>query len=60
MMIFEKNVLHKKQIGFNILFLAKFLDDSAWFCVEKLKKHVFETNKFKDQSKIQKEIWKHT
>ena len=28
-------------------FLMKFLDDSAWFCMEKLKKNSFETNKSK-------------
>ena len=27
---------------FTIDFFTKFLDDSAWFCVEKLKKHGFE------------------
>ena len=32
----------------------KFLDDSAWFCMEKLKKHGFETNKFEDWPKIKK------
>ena len=34
--------------GFKIDFLTKFLDDSAWFCVEKLKKHGFETKKLKN------------
>ena len=29
--------------GFKIGFLTKFLDDSAWFLLEKLKKHVFST-----------------
>ena len=29
--------------GFKIKFLTKFLDDSAWFCVEKLRKHGLET-----------------
>ena len=28
-------------------FLTKFLDDSAWFCVEKLKKHGFGTKNLK-------------
>ena len=32
----------------------KLLDDSAWFCVEKLKKHIVETNKFKICHEIQK------
>ena len=27
--------------GFKTEFLTKFLDDSAWFCLEKLKNHVF-------------------
>ena len=27
--------------GFKIRFLVKFLDDSAWFCVEESKKHSF-------------------
>ena len=27
-------------------FLMKFIDDSAWLCLEKLKKRGFETNKF--------------
>ena len=44
--IFEKNVL-RKQIDFKIELLTKFLDDSAWLCVEKLKKHSFETTKLK-------------
>ena len=35
-----------KKKGFKIEFL-KFLDGSAWFCVEKLKKHVFDTKKTK-------------
>ena len=33
----------------------KFLDDSAWFCMEKLKKHSFETNKNQQIDKIIKE-----
>ena len=32
-----------KRIGFEIEFLTKFLDDSAWFFVEKLKKQVCST-----------------
>ena len=32
----------------------KILDDSAWLCMEKLKKHSFETNKFKDLPKREK------
>ena len=31
--------------GVKIEFLMKFLNDSAWFCVEKLKKHGFDTKK---------------
>ena len=31
--------------GFKNEFLTKFLNDSAWFCVEKLKKQGFETQK---------------
>ena len=27
--------------GFKTVFLIKFLDDSAWFCFEELRKHVF-------------------
>ena len=30
----------------------KCLDDSAWLCMEKLKKHSFETNKPKNLPKI--------
>ena len=37
-------------IGSQIEFLTKFLDDAAWFCVEKLEKHGFETKKFKRSS----------
>ena len=33
-------------------FLTKFLNDSAWFCVEKLKKHGFETKKLQIRSQI--------
>ena len=40
--------------GFKIDFLTKFLDDSAWFRVEKLKKHGFETKKLKILSLIRK------
>ena len=43
---FEKHMLRLK-IGFIIEFLTKCLDDSAWFCVEKLKKHFFETDELK-------------
>ena len=31
------------RFGFKIRFLTKFLDDSAWFLLEKLKKHVIFT-----------------
>ena len=35
-MIFEENVLQEKT-RFEVQFLIKCLDDSAWLCVEKLK-----------------------
>ena len=38
--------------------LMKFLDDSAWFCMEKLKKHNFETKKLKHHPKIIKILQK--
>ena len=31
--------------------MTKFLDDSAWLCAEKLKKHGFETQKLKNKIK---------
>ena len=34
-------------------FLTKFLDYSAWLCMEKLKKHSFETKKPRTLLKIQ-------
>ena len=34
--------------------LRKIIDDSAWFCVEKLKKHGFETPKLSNPSENQK------
>ena len=37
---FSENV-ERKKLGFKTEFLMKFLDDSAWFCVEKLRKHIF-------------------
>ena len=43
---------YAKNIGFKIEFLTKFLNDSAWLCVEKLKKHVSYTNKPKKYPKI--------
>ena len=43
----EKHVLRKK-VDFKIEFLTKFLDDSVWLCVEKFKKHSFETKQFKE------------
>ena len=46
MTIFDKQVLGKT-IGFKIEFLTTNLNDSAWFCIEKLKKHSFETKKRK-------------
>ena len=42
-MIFKKSQLLKKRGDTKADFLIKFLDDSAWFCMEKLKKHSFET-----------------
>ena len=33
--------------GFKIGFLIKFLNDSAWFCLEKLKQHIFSMKNFK-------------
>ena len=39
------------QIGF----LMKFLDDSAWLCMEKLKKHVSETKKLKQWQEIKEQ-----
>ena len=33
----------RKKIGFKIIYSTTFLNDSAWFCVEKLKKHDYET-----------------
>ena len=51
------------RFGFKIRFLTKFLDDSAWFLLEKLKKHVILTKnpniwstKFKNTPKISKNI----
>ena len=35
--------LNFAHFGFKTQCLTKFLDDSAWFCVEKLEKHGFET-----------------
>ena len=51
MMICVKNEL-LKQIGHQKTeLLMKFLNDSAWLCMEKLKKHSFETNKPKQLQK---------
>ena len=50
-MIFKKNELLEKNRWSKIDFLIKFPDDSAWFCMEKLNKHSFETNKNKDFAK---------
>ena len=47
--IFEKNVALNK-FGFNIEFLMKCLDDSAWLCLEKLKNIFFQP---KTQKKYQ-------
>ena len=48
MMIIEKNELLKKQKWSKTDFLIEFLHDSEWFCMEKLKKHSFETKKQKE------------
>ena len=42
------------RFGFKIRFLTKFLDDSAWFLLEKLKKHVILTQNPNIWPKIQK------
>ena len=34
------------RFGFKIRFLTKFLNDSAWFLLEKLKKHIISTKNF--------------
>ena len=39
----KKQKIRKKESVWKIDFLTEFLNDSAWFCVEKLKKHGFET-----------------
>ena len=36
------------------MFLMKFLNDSAWFCMEKLEKHSFETQNLKEIQEIPK------
>ena len=49
------------RFGSRTKFLKKFLDDSAWFCVERLKKHSFETKKLKNRfrnSKVPPKSWK--
>ena len=38
--------------GFQTDFLMEFLDDSAWFCLEKLKKHVFQPKTLKLHTRI--------
>ena len=50
----RKKVTLKKRWLKNEL-LMNILDDSAWLCMEKLKKHSFETHKPKILSKILKE-----
>ena len=40
-------------------FLIKFLNDSAWFCMEKLPKHSFETKNLKFDQKYMKHIRKY-
>ena len=37
----EKNIMEQNMWS-EIDFSIKFLDDSAWFCMEKLKKHSFD------------------
>ena len=56
--IFKKNELLKKHRRSKIDLLMKFLDDSAWFCMEKLKKHSFETKKPKQIQKTLKKSQK--
>ena len=41
-----------RRFGSKTEFVTKFLDDSAWFCVEKLKEHGFETKEPKNMQKI--------
>ena len=36
------------------------IDDSAWFCMEKLKKHSFETQKYKNKTQNTPRISKST
>ena len=44
--------------GTKTKFLTKFLDDSAWFLLEKLKKHVILTKNLNISSKIPKRLKK--
>ena len=55
--------------GFKTDFLMKFLNDSAWFCLEKLKKHVFQPKalifdqkvlKYKKNQKDKPKIYENT
>ena len=48
-------VKSEKQIGFKVDFLRKIIDDSAWFCVEKLKKHGFDIKRFRKLLNIPQE-----
>ena len=48
---FLRNMCYRK-VGFKIACLMKFLDASAWLCVEKLRKHSFETKQVKRLFKI--------
>ena len=59
--IFEKKVSRKK-IGFNIQLLTKFLDDPAWFCLEKLKNQICENPNtiFTDFHILQETIQQHS
>ena len=47
----EKCVAQKDRWS-KVEFLTKFLDASAWFCVEKLKKHILRPKKLKNTTKI--------
>ena len=49
----------KRKIEFNIKLFTKFLSDCAWFCVEKLKKHIFEIKQLNNILNTKK-ISKHT
>ena len=48
--------VYPTDFGFKSKFLMKFLDDSAWFCVEKLKKHAILNKKHKFGDKTWKGV----